>query len=487
MRLIERVLVAALAFLVGAGSALADSVRVRVASANVRSAPTTASRVVATAREGDVLDLLGESGAWRHVRTRDGADGWISSGLVEPVPAAVPATPTAAPSPAPSSQASAPPPAPPATEALSIDHKAVGCIVAEEYPRLEACFAPAATLGRAQIQFRAAGTSPWYAVDMKAEGPCYMAWLPKPKKDTTSIEYFVFAIDKAFAESLRPEKAPGEPFAPRVVRKRSECEPLKAVAAWSAKAAPRILVNVARDAGGKVLDAAAQAAGAPSAGMTGFSADGVVFGNPTAATGSSSGSAAAAGAGAAAAGHGISTLAIVGGVAAAGGLVAVAASKSGGSSSSSSSGSGGSSAPSSAPLSGAWAGSAAAGSGLTAHFTVTGVGDCSYGWDVTTNLVQSGTVVSGPITTTFRTLSCNPADLQGVIDPVIHSLQGTVGSGTFTATVSSSSSSGSITIPFGTTSLNGTYTPTLINATGQDTIAGYAVQYTMKLAKVSGG
>ncbi len=409
-------------------------------------------------------------GAWDHVRTRDGVDGWISARLVEPVAQAAPRPRQPV---RPAAQG-VPPAVPP--PGLAIDHEAVGCIVAEEYPRLEACFAPSESLGRAQIQFRAAETSPWYAVDMKPDGPCYSAWLPKPRKETTSIDYFVLAIDKQFAESERPEKAPGEPYQPRVVRKRAECDQLKALAAWGAKTAPRILVTLARDAGGKVLDAAAaagQAAGAP-AGIAGFSSDGVVLGNAPAGSGSGSASAA----GAAAGGH-IPVLAVVGGVAAAGGIVAVAA-KGGGGGPSPSGTTGGGSSPSTQSLSGAWVGAAASGGGWSAHVFVTG-GDCTYGYDASANLVQSGNTLSGPIATTLRSLTCNPSDLAPLVERLAPNLLGSAGGGTLMGTLSPP---GAITVPLGGgVQLTGTYTSTRIRATGHQATADFSGDYVLDLSK----
>jgi Bacterial SH3 domain len=467
---IERVLSLGLASFLAVGDLLADSATVRVPAANIRSAPTAVARVVASVRQGDVLEVLETRGEWRHVRTRDAVDGWIAARLVDLV--ATPAPPPRQPART-AGQTAPPPPAP----GVAIDHKAVGCLVAEEYPRLEACFAPSEALGRAQVQFRGSETSPWYAVDMKPDGPCYSAWLPKPKKETSSIDYFVFAIDKQFVETQRPEKAPGEPYTPRVVRKRSECDQLKALAAWSAKTAPRILLNVVRDAGGKVLDAAAaagQAAGAP-AGVAGFSNDGVVVSNAGGSAGSSSSTAAAAS-------HGIPVIAVVGGVAAAGGIVAVAAKGGGGggSTGSGSSGTGGSSTPSAQSLSGAWAGTAASGAGWSVHVFVTG-GDCTYGYDTSGTLVQSGNTLTGPLTTTLRSLTCNPGDLATIISQLVPNFLGSSGGGALMATLQPP---GAITVPLGNgVTLTGTYTATRIRVTGHQATADFSGDYILDISK----
>ena len=66
--------------------------------------------------------------------------------------------------------------------AASIDHKAVGCVVAEQFPRFEARFVPADAIGRARVFFRSEGAPAWYAVQMKPQGDLFTAALPKPKK-----------------------------------------------------------------------------------------------------------------------------------------------------------------------------------------------------------------------------------------------------------------------------------------------------------------
>jgi hypothetical protein len=52
------------------------------------------------------------------------------------------------------------------SQGLEIDHKAVGCIVVGKYPKMNACFTPAANLARSRVYFRPEGTPSWYYVDM---------------------------------------------------------------------------------------------------------------------------------------------------------------------------------------------------------------------------------------------------------------------------------------------------------------------------------
>src|SRR6478672_89844 len=78
-------------------------------------------------------------------------------------------------------------------EAVAIDHKAVGCIVVGKYPKMNACFTPAADLARSRVYFRPEGVASWYYVDMKSDQPCFAGVLPKPGKKLVGkkIEYYV--------------------------------------------------------------------------------------------------------------------------------------------------------------------------------------------------------------------------------------------------------------------------------------------------------
>jgi hypothetical protein len=103
-------------------------------------------------------------------------------------------------------------------QSLAIDHKDVGCLVAGQYPRLDACFTPVDALARARVYFRATGTPNWYYVDMKPEAPCHSGYLPRPKKSTGKIDYYVEAVDKSFVQSRTPE------FSPEIVGNATECK-----------------------------------------------------------------------------------------------------------------------------------------------------------------------------------------------------------------------------------------------------------------------
>src|SRR5439155_2245504 len=115
---------------------------------------------------GPRLHVLDVSGEWLKVRVADTkAVGWVHRRLVEVLPPTGGAAPSsAAPKAKPPAQAAVA--ASGAEAPVSIEHRDVGCIVAGHYPKLEACFSPEASVGRRRVQFRAAGSDPWYYVDM---------------------------------------------------------------------------------------------------------------------------------------------------------------------------------------------------------------------------------------------------------------------------------------------------------------------------------
>jgi hypothetical protein len=106
------------------------------------------------------------------------------------------------------------------SQGLEIDHKAVGCIVVGKYPKMNACFSPAANLARSRVYFRPEGTPSWYYVDMKTDQPCLTGILPRPGKKLVGkhVEYYLEAQNKAFVPSRT------EGYAPIVVKSAQECK-----------------------------------------------------------------------------------------------------------------------------------------------------------------------------------------------------------------------------------------------------------------------
>jgi hypothetical protein len=465
-----------------AGSGWADSVQVDALRVNVRKEPSTASAIVATASRGEVLEVLDRAGDWYRIKTRSGAEGYVSAHLVRV--SAAPAA-ASAPTPRPAAPAAAattalPPAAPWKGDRPVIAHKDVGCVVAGEFPKLEACFTPAESVGKAQVQFRADEKGPWYYVNMTEEGGCRSALLPKPKKDIATFHYFIEVVDRAFTAVQQPASAPSQSYAPRVVANRRDCGQGMMMATSTPTGS--VIMGVARDAGGRVLQAAAANSAEATASISGFSADGVTM----ASTGAAPGSAGAGSSSTAqSAGHlGTKTLVIAGGVLGAGALVAVAAGGGGGgsgstgSSGSGGSGGGGATAPGGGTttntLTGRWVGNAANGDGLTGVVSLEGV-TCTVLWDLTTDLVQSGTALTGTGTSVGRGASCSiplPPEINAIIN-------GQTGSGSLSGTASN----GSLSFRVGELVFTGTYTSTRLDATAPLVVEGLTINYTWRQNK----
>ena len=285
----------------------AEDVRIRARVANVRAEGSSQGKVLFQVKAGDVLRLLDVAGDWLHVETADGRRGYVSKTLAE-----CPSAPPARPAPRRPHR-----PRPPSAGALAIDHKEVGCIVGDRYPRLDACFQPPASWATRRSS-SAPATGPWYAVDLMADGACHVAYLPKPLATTTAIEYYVAAVDKSFNERQQPETAPEAAYHARVVRNQGDCDRLKAVAASVKKVAKPIVVAAARTKG---------APPRPSARSSSASARRAwswpVRRRPAREQERQEAAAAGAAAGGSGGGIGTGTLAIAGGAVAAGVLVAV--------------------------------------------------------------------------------------------------------------------------------------------------------------------
>lgn len=185
-------------------------------------------------------------------------------------------------------------------QTLNIDHQAVGCAVADKYPRFEARFDPADGVAVARVLFQAENAQQWYAVAMKAEGSAFSGVLPKPKKSLKAFKYYIEVTGKALGTNRTAD------YSTNVVGSSAECKGKLMAGALGSAAV--------------LLQVPAGAAALPA----GFASTGVVA--------ASSGSAAAATGAAAGGGGGLGTGAVVGIVAGAGAVAAgavVAVGKSG--------------------------------------------------------------------------------------------------------------------------------------------------------------
>jgi hypothetical protein len=89
-----------MALVLCASLALAESVRVRVASANLRASPVSTAKIIGNVKQGKTLEVLEVSGLWTHV-TDGKVTGWINNTLIERVTQA-PAAPASKPASSPS-------------------------------------------------------------------------------------------------------------------------------------------------------------------------------------------------------------------------------------------------------------------------------------------------------------------------------------------------------------------------------------------------
>lgn len=107
-------------------------------------------------------------------------------------------------------------------------------MVAEKFALLSARFDPAESVARARVHFRAEGGPVWYYVEMKPQAGSFQGTLPKPRKSTKKIQYYIEVVDKAFAESRTAE------YAPDVVDSAAGCGMKKAMAGVAVGAAAGI-------------------------------------------------------------------------------------------------------------------------------------------------------------------------------------------------------------------------------------------------------
>jgi hypothetical protein len=112
---------------------------------------------------------------------------------------------------------------PAATPQLKIAHQAAACVLADEHPRLQACAAPADDADRAQVWFRSRDDEPWRTVNMRREGACFGATLPKPTASLAEFQYFIAMTTRDGAVALSSEASSPPVHRPRVVKREADC------------------------------------------------------------------------------------------------------------------------------------------------------------------------------------------------------------------------------------------------------------------------
>lgn len=93
-----------------------------------------------------------------------------------------------------------------ATAAVEITHGGVHCVVAGQFPVIKATLQPAGEVARARVYFHGRGTASWYYVEMKGTGgDAFEGTLPQPLASLPGIEYYIETLARSFDERRSPE------------------------------------------------------------------------------------------------------------------------------------------------------------------------------------------------------------------------------------------------------------------------------------------
>ena len=112
------------------------------------------------------------------------------------------------------------PPAPtePVT-ATTILHDAIGCMIAGQFPLVNARIEPSAGVARARVYFRSVQSPDWFYVEMgPLEGGGFSGKLPRPKLEASPVTYYIQATTTEFGDAQIPE------IQSIVVQDAQECE-----------------------------------------------------------------------------------------------------------------------------------------------------------------------------------------------------------------------------------------------------------------------
>lgn len=116
-------------------------------------------------------------------------------------------------------------PATASTQGTAIEHGGVACVVAGQFPRIDARIGQAEQVARVRAFFHADDDSRWYFVEMKAVEGVFQGVLPKPLKTTKRLHYYIETTDKGMAQNRTAE------YVPEVVAEAGACSKKDAVAA----------------------------------------------------------------------------------------------------------------------------------------------------------------------------------------------------------------------------------------------------------------
>ena len=81
---------------------------------------------------------------------------------------------------------------------------AIGCMIAGQFPMLNARIEPAASVARARAYFKSSQSPNWYYVEMvPADGGGFSGKLPRPKVEATPVTYYIQATTTEFGDEQR--------------------------------------------------------------------------------------------------------------------------------------------------------------------------------------------------------------------------------------------------------------------------------------------
>ena len=266
---------------------------------------------------------------------------------------------------------------------VEIAHDGVDCVVAGQFPVIQARLQPSGEVARARVYFHARGTPDWYFVEMKSEGgAAFEGTLPQPLDTLDGLEYYIETVATGFVQDRSRE------FSARVITGSESCPAGRRTATAMGSVPSALLVGAPE--------------GAPAL-PPGFADIGLV--------GASGAGAPGAGAAAGTSGGGISTGALLGIAAGAGAAVAVAVAAGGDEGVASPAAAAGTAAggmpeptptPTPAPdVSGRWAGT---------FDEIPSATQCSVQNDLALDLQQSGSAVSGTFQLLIRSATPAPSD-----------------------------------------------------------------------------
>jgi hypothetical protein len=177
------------------------------------------------------------------------------------------------------------PGAAPAPQGADIQHDAVGCMVAGEFPTLEACFTPADP-SQARAYFKGSGEY-WYWVAFRHEATkpagCYIVTLPRPSKKLREMSYYLEIADPKQGEARTPDKRVD------IVPDKGGCKKDVPVAGWVPNASVVVGAPVGAPAVPLGFGGIVGAGGIGAAAVVGGTAAAAVVGGGTAAILSSGG------------------------------------------------------------------------------------------------------------------------------------------------------------------------------------------------------